>query len=399
MLSNETSIPAGAIRKAINVDIDRYGNFSRRKGYAPTISGSFHSARSFLQKGWIMVVQGNTLQRFVYPTTLLDVYTLNSSDPVDYHEHNGTIYFSNKTTIGRVSYGDNVGSRIGVPVPGTSPSLTATTVGALVPGTYTIAFTFLDNLGQESGASGYLRIKLTVNGGIALSGLPTQSGYRLRVYMSAADGEVLRLNQEFNAVLSTGYITDFKEGKQLDTIGLTEMIPGSIVRGFNGRLYTCLDNVITFSEPLRYGATNLATNRIVLNDNITIFEPVLGGIYVGAGNKVWFMEGGDPSKFTQKLVSNCRAIPNSSTVVPGEHFDQKVVNSNYPVALWLSTSGYAVGLVDGTVIELQPDRVRIPGSQMGRTTFLLRNGMKQAITPVNSTLTASFGLADDSSTS
>ncbi len=401
MLSNETSIPKGAVRQAINVDLDRYGNFSRRTGYTRVVSGAgFHSVRTMWQKGWILLAQDATLKA-ISPSdySMTTLYTLNSADPVDYCEHNGNVYFSNRTTAGYIPYGSTVARQLGVPVPGTGPSLSTATTGSLVPGTYTLAYTFIDDLGEESGTSDYVKITLTTTGSIVASSLPTHSGWKLRIYMSAPDGEELFLNSEFNAVTSMTQITTPTQLKHVGDKVLVPMEPGSHIRAHNGRLYTCKDNVITFSEPLRYGATNLSYNRIQLNDNITIFEPVLGGIYVGAGTKVWFMEGGDPSKFTQKLVSNCRAIPNSSTLVPGEHFNPKVVDPDYPVAVWLSTSGYVAGQADGKLVELQPDRVRIPGNQAGRSTFLIRNGMKQVLTPVNSTSAVAFGTAVDSSTS
>lgn len=401
MLSDETSLLPGAVRQAINVDLDRAGNFSRRKGYTRVVSGSgFHSVRTMAQKGWVMLAQNSTLKA-ISPSnySMSTLYTLNSSDPVDYCEHNGNIYFSNRSTLGTVPYGSSLARRLGIDTPSPVPVLSATTNGSLGAGTYTVALTFVDDLGEESGTGDYVRVTLPVPGGITATGLPTHSGWKLRVYLSPPNGTNLYLNSEFNAVTTTVGINTFNELKQCDTTDVTAMVPGSFIRPHNGRLYTCLDNVISFSEPLRYGVTNLSNNTIIMNDNITVFEPVLGGIYVGAGTKVWFMEGGDPSKFAQKLVSNCRAIPYSSTLVPGEHFNSKVVNPEYPVAVWLSTSGYVAGQADGSVVELQPDRVRIPGNHAGRSTFLLRNGMKQVITPVNSTSAVAYGTAIDSSTS
>ncbi len=399
MLSNETSIPKGAVREAINVDIDRAGNLARRTGYSRVVSGAgYHSIRGMPQKGWTLLAQNNTLKTINTSSyALTDLYTLNSPDPVDYCEHNGNVYFSNRTTLGWVPYGSSAARRLGISLPA-APSLTANLIGSLLPGKYTVALTFLDDLGEESGTSDFVEITLTTAGGITLSGVPTHSGWRIRVYVSAPDGEQLYLNSEFSAVTSLASISSTVKLKPEDVSQCYPMEPGSFIRAFNGRLYTALDTDFTFSEPLRYGVTAVHHNKIRMNDNITIFEPVLGGIYVGAGTKVWFFEGGDPSKFTQKLVSNCRAIPRSSILVPGEHFNPKVVDPDYPVAVWLSTSGYVAGQADGKVVELQPDRVRIPGNHAGISTFLLRNGRKQVITPVNSTSAAAFGTVINSST-
>ena len=83
-------------------------------------------------------------------------------------------------------------------------------------------------------------------------------------------------------------------------------------------------------------------------------------------------------------------------MVSPEHFPEKLVPVDVPVALWLSTSGYVVGMPGGVTAELHPDRVKVPSGLSGRSVFLLREGRKQVITPVNSTSTATFGTARDS---
>ena len=104
--------------------------------------------------------------------------------------------------------------------------------------------------------------------------------------------------------------------------------------------------------------------------------------------------GGDPAKFILKRVSGCRAVPGTSLIVPNEHFNPKVVNTQLPVAVWLCTSGYAVGTSEGSVIELNADKVRVPISETGATTFAIRKGRKQLVTLVNTPSDAS-GQAED----
>ena len=59
LLSNETSLPKGAVREAVNVDIDRVGNFSRRPGYTRVVAQSgFHSIKTLPQSGLVLVAQG-----------------------------------------------------------------------------------------------------------------------------------------------------------------------------------------------------------------------------------------------------------------------------------------------------------------------------------------------------
>ena len=396
MLSNETSLPAGAIREGVNIDIDRAGNFSRRPGYSQVVAGSgFHSVRALIQKGWVLVAQNEQL-RILNPATyaLSTLYVLNSGDPVDYFEHDGNVYFSNRTTIGWVPYGSGTAGPLGVPTPNV-PTLATSPDGSLLAGNYAVALSLVNGRGEESGLTDYAYIDLVSGGSVLLSNLTVATGCKIRVYLSNPDGEVVYLNTEFTAAVQSVTISSATFLKQAETFGLVPMTPGEIIRGYNGRLYTVKDDTITFSEPMRYGLTSIAYNQIKMSGPITIFEPVIDGIYVGAGTKVWFLAGTDPTKFQQILVSNCRAIPRSSTTVPGEHFNPQLVDPTHPVAVWLSTSGYVVGQPGGKVVELQPDRVRIPGNHVGRSVFLLRNGRKQVVTPVNSTNAAAFGTAVD----
>lgn len=397
MLSDETAIPKGAVREATNIDINRAGQFARRKGYARVVAGAgWHSLRTFPQQGLVLAVQNSTLKA-LNPTTYstVDLFTLNSPDRVDYCEHNGNIYFSNRTTIGWIPAGSSTARRLGVPYPD-APTLSAT-AGNLTAGKYSVGLTYVDDLGEESGLSDLVSIDLPNGGGIALTMMQAPAGYKTRVYVSPPDGENVYLNQEFTSA-TTGAIRDNTRLKQGEGVALYPMVPGSFVRAFNGRLITGEGDALTFSEPLRYGAVALGYSKIKMNGAITFIEPVLGGVFVGAGTRVWFLAGGDISKAELRMVSGCKAIPCSSISIPAEHLPEKLVQTDYPVALWLSTSGYVVGLPDGQVKELQPDRARIPSTHAGRSVFLLRNGLKQVVTPVNSNIAAAYGTAVDSST-
>ena len=395
LLSNETSLPKGAVREAVNVDIDRVGNFSRRPGYTRVVAQSgFHSIKTLPQSGLVLVAQGSVLKQLNPDNySLSTVFTLNSPDPVDYTEHDGNLYFSNATTIGWLPKGGAALRTLGVPTP-PAPAAAASGDGSLLPGRRMVAVTTLDDLGEESGSSEYVSVDVASGGGFSLSNLPT-SGTRVRIYMTPPDGEVLFLTKELPSGNSSTTVTEDLQLKQLDTAALVPMTPGRFVRGYNGRLYTAKDKVLSFSEPLRFGLTFPGHNYIQFNDTITFIEPVVNGIYVGAGPRVWFLAGDDPKKFQQTPVSHHRAMSGSSLLVPPEYFPDKMIQSSYPVAIWLSTAGYFAGLPGGDIVSMQPDRVRIAAS-VGRSAMLVREGRKQVVTPVNSISTAASGTALDS---
>jgi hypothetical protein len=129
---------------------------------------------------------------------------------------------------------------------------------------------------------------------------------------------------------------------------------------------------------------------------ISFVESVGTGVYVGDSRGVWYLDGEDPTQFKLVWVSAHRAASRSSAVVPPDIFNEDLVPAKTPVAVWLSAVGYVVGQPGGQVVELQPNRIVAPTAVIGRTTYLLRNGRKQLVTPVNSTSTAVIGSAVDS---
>lgn len=395
-LSSETALGNGAVRSAVNVDIGRAGRFKRRAGYTRRVAHpGMHSLFYAVQKGWTLVAQDAGLFRLDIDTyAMTPLATLNSPDKLEYTEYNDNLYFANKTTLGWVPSDSTVARPVGVPVP-TTPTLSVA-AGGLTPGKYGVAITFMDDRGEESGATELQVINLPDGGGIRLANLPQKLGWMIFVYITSADGDVLRWAAEFPAVFPSYVVAETAQGGVLDTRFLVPLPPGDFVRWHNGRLFTAKNGALRFSEALRPHLHNPAHGVIPFSGYIAFVESVGDGLYVGDSRGVWFLSGTDPTKFEQRRVSTCRAVARSSVMVPPEHFPPKQVPAEPPVAVWLSTSGYVVGMPGGTTVELQPDRLKVPSGLTGRSAFLLREGRKQVITPVNSTSTATFGTAVDS---
>lgn len=385
MLSNDTAIPQGAVRSAVNVDIDREGRVRRRSGYTPLVgSTDAHSLFYATQSRAAFVVFGTRLQRFDPVTnTLTEVAQLRSADPVSFSEYNGNLYFTNKSTIGWVPAGSTQVRPVGVPVPLT-PQLTAG-AGGLLPGKYAVSITLVDERGEEGGASEVAFVALEQGGGIQLSNLPNKLGWTVYAYITSADGDVLRFAAEFSAVFPSYLVSEPARGGMIETQFLQPMPTGDFVRWHSGRLLVANGPALHFSQPLRPHLHKPAHDVIPFVGDITLLESVGSGVFVGDSRGVWFLEGTDPAKFDLRRVSTCRAVAGSGLMVPPEHFSPKQVESKMPVAAWLSTSGYVVGLPDGTAVELHPDRIKVPSGLAGRTAFLFRSGVRQLVTPVRRT--------------
>jgi hypothetical protein len=221
-------------------------------------------------------------------------------------------------------------------------------------------------------------------------------GWALRIYITDPDGETFHFAEEIPAVFPSYTVAETATGGDCNTQFMVPMPAGEFITWLGGRLYTAKLGTLYFSEALRPHLYNPAHNVIPFSGYISFVEAVTDGLYVGDSRGVWFLSGTDPTQFSLKLVSPHRAVRRSGTKVGPGFFPESKVPSPNPVALWLSVAGYVVGMDGGTTAELQSDRIRVPAGLVGRTTVLVRKGIKQAITPVNSTSTVAFGTAVDS---
>lgn len=396
-LSDEASLSPGTVREAVNVDIARGGQFRRRVGQVLRLPGNtYHSLWLAQQRGVVLVADGSTVLKVNPDLSTEPISTLNSPDKLSFVEYNGNVYWTNRTTIQWLPSDSVVVRGVGVPVPEVLPALEAAG-GSLRSGKYGVSITYVDDRGEEGGATPVQFVDLPSGGGIRLVGLPTtHPDWQMYVYITDPDGEVLRFAASLPAVFPNYIVSETARGSELDTKFLQPLPPGDFVAWLGGRLYTAKNNTLFFSNALRPHLYNPAHNFVQFSGYISFIEAVTDGLYVGDSRGVWFLRGVDPTKFEMSLVSTCRAVRRSSVKIPPEHLPEKKVTSDKPVALWLSTSGYVVGMDGGVTVELQPDRVKVPAGLEGRTTYLFRRGIKQVVTPVNSTSTLAFGIADNS---
>lgn len=396
MLSTETAMSKGSVRIATNVDIERSGAFKRRVGRSIAKAGAnYHSIYSAPQRGSMFVCNGVSLNRLQPDMTETPVATLNSPDPVSYVEYNGNLYWTNSTTTGWLPVDGGVARPIGVPGLPVTPTPTVVS-GGLLPGRYTFVFTRLDDRREESGATDPIIVDLPNGGGVRFSGFPLAIGTVVRIYMSDPDGEVPHVAAEVPGVFPTYTVTESARGGDCTTKYLRSMPPGDFITWMAGRLYTAKNDTLYFSDALRPHLYNPAHNFIKFSGFISFVEPVTDGLYVGDSRGVWFLSGLDPTKFTQSYVSSNRAVVGSAIRVPAGFFDDRVVQSPNTTVAWLGVNGYSVGQDSGTITNLQDTRIRLSPGLRGKSVLVVRDGIKQLITPVNTPAVATSGTAIDS---
>lgn len=394
-LSDETSLKKGAWRTAVNVDISRNGQVGVREGFTRISTGEYHSIWYSTQLSKMFASCGGTIYTINTTTGVTTpVLTTPSNSPVSYCEYNGNVYAVNLSGTYIMPSGSTVMAACGYDAPAAPVAMPSAT-GGLAAGKYAVAISIIAANGEESATSEVQVVTLTSNGGIQLTSLPQVAGGKVVVYVTGTNGDVLYEYAQPPASLSSHLISAAPTGAEVRTQYMTRFPGGHIVRWQSGRLLVASGDTLWYSDPFRPHLIKPNANFVQFVGKISFVEALPGGVYVGDDRGVWFLDGTDPTKFAMHRVSSCRAIPGTSVVVPNEHFNDKQVPANTPVAVWLCTSGYAVGIDGGIVVEPNADIIRVPLSTKGRSSFAIRKGRKQILTLV-STPTDAAGLAQDS---
>lgn len=394
LLSDETGLSAGYVRRAENVDILRGGGFRRRAGHVLQSAGEgWHSL--FSGKRGVLVGVGTELRSLDTQTFITALKAdFGVDDPFDFVEYNGHTYVCNSGGLWWIPADSSEARRAGVALPNPLPNVRSVQQGALLPGRYAVAISRVDTRGEESPTR--LFGILDLDGAVELSGLPIEPGARYRVYLTPPDGDVLYLAAEFDAVFATFVVGEIPDGAQRTTQHLSPMPGGEFVRWHAGRLYVLSGDVLHFSQPLRPHLTDLRHDFIQFQ-NAKFVEPVSGGIFVGDDRGVWFLTGNEPGEFKFQQVSSAVAMRRSSLRLSSSHLPRTLRLPEQECAVWLSTEGYMVGTESGQVIALHPDRVRLAATLEGRSRFVIRNGVKQIITLTAASATSGYGVALDTS--
>lgn len=399
-VSDETSLPAKAARDMRNVDINIAGNFRTRRGFTLLSALSdAHSLWGARDQTYGLLVQGSSLRRLIVQngqTMTAPLLTVMPGARMSYFEYADEVFFSNGVDLGVVTR--TVARMLGVDVP-RPPALVVTAGGSVPAGKYSVALSYVLASGEESGLSAIESCTLTDDSSVTVS-LPPGTGTsaaRVRVYCTPVNGNVLYQVAELPVGLMSYSLSVTTPGKAADNQFLTRMKPGRLVRVFNGRLLTAQTDTVWFSEPFRYGLTSPRHNFVRFNSPVTMVEPVAGGVFVGTREAVYFLAGDGPSTFQQVVVSTNGPALGASTLVPASALPKKYAEQTSSMAaVWLGPRGYSVGLPSGVAHDIQQDRVDLPQIEAGRTVFWTVDGLKQAVSVVESPLFAGPGAAIDS---
>ena len=393
--AKETALPDGALRQAVNVDLDDAGWPERRKGRTERIAGltNAHSLWSDGERAFF-ITGGVLKQVFVGDWSTIDIVSgLHSTNHASYDSVNGRVFYSNGVDTGIIEK-DGSHSPWGVEDPG-QPVVTALsgTGMSMKAGRYQVAMVFVDANRQESGSTLAAVIDVAEGEVIQLSNIP-QGGAKIRVFVTEPNGTILLQHAEIPLAVSSYMITSTVKGRQLETQFMQKPPAGQIVRHYRGRNYIAIDNVLVHTEAERYGLYRPLDNYFpAFPERITIVEPTLDGLFV-VSDQTYYIHGNDPANMTVMVAYDQGGVEGTGCRVSSKQFNLEGAAGK--VAYWFSDKGGVIGLPGGLVQPVMEERVGVKEYSRGASMFREENGISQLVTSLSGEGSASVANATDS---
>jgi hypothetical protein len=399
-LADETSLPADQCRSAKNLDFDKDGNFDRRQGFvrliATTAVHSLYPSADNLahifgcKKNWIGYFD-------ILNYTFTPLVEMPKAFRTSWEKLDNYYYASNPAFNCKIDASTYQVSTVAVPLPPVL-SVASLTSGGMREGTYTVAYSIANALGEESPLGPETRIAVSEGGGIAISGVPLDSSSYLRIYISPSDGEELYRAIE-TPLIATSFIIGHEEatrgGAQPETRFLEELPYGHFIVRHGSRLMVASDNMLAFSNAFRPHLWDPRHNFILFESLLTMVVSVDQGVFVSDSNGVSFLAGDDVEQFRIRGVDTHPAIYGSVITIPGSHINSDL--SQYDsVAVWLCKTGHVAGLPNGSILRLNPGQLDLPAYTVASSAITRRDGIKRVVIPVNSNRWNGTGTAIDS---
>lgn len=368
------------LRAAKNIDIDRRGKLSRRKGFSQIYSGTnLHSLWSdgnitlFVEEGVL-----KSLDNSNNATTIRSGMT--RFGRVSYYSVEGKIYYTDGNVTG--IYSVDGSTPLGLPTPSTRPVLTPST-GVLPAGQYGVAFTVADASGAESGATISSWIQLSEDdAGINISGLHTAyaGATYVNIYMTTADGAEFFLARTVSAGVSSTSVSHPPQGAALRTQFLDAMPAGNHIAYFKGRILVARDNVLYYSEPYS-PLTRLIQNFLMFPGKINMIAPVEDGVYFSVENdSIYHMYAGHPNDWSISQKASYPAIEGTAVLVDAELLPEELREEGW---LWLSKNGICIGGAGGSFRNLTATRYAVADSDIGTAMLMQRDGTNQYVSTIH----------------
>jgi hypothetical protein len=390
----EDSVPSSQLRKAVNVDLLPDGKVRRRSGYLRRLElADGRSAASHLGK--IYLADGPSLKR-VDPSDFSEevIGAVPANSYLSYASLNEFLYVAAGTTGYRIAPDGQVGYW-SPEQPDGQPDVSSQSIGGLPGGEYQVAIVY-SRSGEESGSARAQNITIPENGSIQISNIPQPERAdttAIRVYATHTNGEILYWARDLEPGTGATTLSALPSGKQLETQFMEPVPTGHIVRGFNGHLLSARDNVLYYSQALRFGLCNVTQDYFEFESRITMVRPVQSGIFVATERRTHFLSGSAPAEFVRATVQPNGAVEGTDINVPAGIFPFENLQTG-EVAVWWSLSGnMVIGFPNGQVQILRDGELSLPEYARGTTMLRESNGVRQIVSTLQNPQTSEGAVA------
>lgn len=365
----DASLPDGALRTAINIDLDNQGAVRTRQGARLVTSGSCHSFWGHSSTEWALCVIGGFLCRLAGSSLV----SLRAVQPLSmcYAELDGYVYFSNGVDQGRVS-SSGVLDYWGINTP-PAPVCTPITLGGLRAGTVRIVQTAIAPSGFESGASSPVAITIPEGGGVSVT-VPT--GASFFVYATDVDGDVFR---QVGGMWTSGtsfVVGKSQRGKVVESLFASRPPAGGYLAEYMGRIWIANGSVLWFTDSKSPHWVFQESGYFQFDAPIVLLAAVNDGLFVGTAQDVSFMQGTSPSEMVRKSVWLRGAVESSSPVkIPSDILSQQPLGQS---CAWIDLDGVlCLGRSGGVVQPIGADAYRAGKASRVSLSYFEHDGLRQ----------------------
>jgi len=254
----------------------------------------------------------------------------------------------------------------GVPLP-TAVGVFTDVAGSLRPGRYEYLLTYQRISDGVEGGPVYTVPIDVVSGGVVLSGLPVLAGHRLNVYLTSAEGETAYLaGSTMNALFSFTGSND-QLVKECMTQYLRPAPEGTVSALWRARALVAVGKMLFASLPYRFEHFMMKRDVKQFTSNITLIQPVDGGIFVGTETELAFLAGTEFDKLVYNQQVAGPVVLGSGVAADGELVKKAEVNGMPRMAsgaamVCIADRRIVAGFSDGSVERMTEGRYAVPES-------------------------------------
>jgi hypothetical protein len=304
---------------ATNCDVNDARKLQRRSGFTEIATGATHSL--FSDEAICLYRQGTTLYRLLESWTSVSLKTgLTAGAEMTYASANDRVFMSDGVFAGWTRGSDVFAW--GITPPTVQPAAAQATAGALPPGKYQYAVTFLRDDGEESATPRAGVIECSQ--GIAFSAIPVSSEAAVTqkaIYLSQPNGKTLRRALLIpNASTTASYTGNMLTGG--DKTKLTTQFkmpppPGRVLAQHGARMLVGWGCYLLFSDPYRHELFDWEQGY-AFSAPIRILVPLKEGVLVGTDKECIWMAGADAADYQPVVKARYGAIAGSASYVDAD---------------------------------------------------------------------------------